>query len=61
MENKLKQLFDFQRFENNPRLAKVISDAEACGEALSDDDLFMVAAAGEPLFDFKDEEPETEK
>ena len=61
MENKLRQLFDFQRFENNPRLAKVIDDAVSGGEALSDDDLFMVAAAGEPLFDFGDEEQEKEK
>ena len=61
MENKLKSLFDFQRFENNPRLAKVIKDTECYAEELSDDDLFMVAAAGEPLFDIDDEEPEEEK
>lgn len=47
MENKLKNMFEYQRFQNNPRLAKIIADTESrYGEALSDDDLFSVNAAG---------------
>ena len=47
MENKLKQMFNYQRFENNPRLAKMIDEAEG-GRIfeLSDDDLSMINAAG---------------
>ena len=48
MENKLKSMFEFQRFQNNPRLAKLISETESrYGAELSDDDLFGVNAAGE--------------
>ncbi len=48
MERKIKQLFDYQRFENNPRLGKLIAETESCcGVELSDEELFMVAAAGE--------------
>lgn len=47
MEKKLKSLFEYQRFENNPRLAKLIAETEArYADALSDDDLFYVNAAG---------------
>lgn len=59
MENKLKALFDFQRFENNSKLAKIISETESRYAAeLSDDDLFMVAAAGNPAQMRPDDENE---
>lgn len=45
----LEKLFDFQKFENNSRLAKLIAETESCySKALSDDDLDMVNAAGVP-------------
>ena len=48
MEKKLRALFDFQRFECNAKLAAMIDRAESCcAEALSDDDLEYVCAAGE--------------
>lgn len=50
MEKKLKELFDYQRFEDNPRIAKLISETEArmgAVKELRDDELFMVSAAGE--------------
>ena len=55
MENKLKNMFEYQRFSGNSRLAKIIAESEArCAEALSDDDLDFVAAAGE--FDIDEDE-----
>ena len=51
MEEKLKKLFDYQRFERNPQIARFIMEAEnRKAVALSDDDLDMVAAAGEDAF-----------
>ena len=48
MENKLKKLFEYQKFEQNERLAKLIAETEARQAAeISDDDLEMVVAAGE--------------
>ncbi len=48
MEKKLKKLFDYQRFEKNEKLEKLIRETESryAGE-LSDDDLTLVNAAGE--------------
>ena len=47
MENKLKSLFEYQRFEQNSRLAKLIAETEARQTAeLSDEALELVAAAG---------------
>lgn len=47
MENKLKKLFDYQRFEQNEHLAKLIAETETRQAAeVSDDDLAFVAAAG---------------
>ena len=44
----LEKLFDFQKFENNSRLAKLISETESrYTKALSDDELDMVNAAGD--------------
>ena len=48
MENKLKILFDYQRFEKNEKLEKLINETESRYAAgLSDDDLSFVNAAGE--------------
>lgn len=50
LEKKLAELFDYQRFENNPRMAKLISETEARTEAaseLGDEALSLVSAAGE--------------
>ena len=49
MERKLKELFEYQRFENNPHLARLISETEAFSVELSDDDLAFVNAAGDTL------------
>ena len=54
---KLTALFDYQRFERNERLQALIEDTEnRCMNALSDDDLEWVSAAGEEtdLKDIKD-------
>ena len=51
---KLTALFDYQRFERNKRLQALIDDTEnRCMNALSDDDLEWVSAAGEET-DLKD-------
>ena len=48
MEQKLTQLFDFQRFSGSRKLTAVIADVESrYTGALSDEDLEMVSAAGE--------------
>ena len=48
MKKKLAALFDYQRFEPNSRLAKMIANTEAkYSRALDDDELDMVNAAGE--------------
>lgn len=50
MEKKLKILFDYQRFEQNEKLEKLIHETESrYASGLSDDDLFLVNAAGEPV------------
>lgn len=47
MEEKLKTLFQFQRFSPNKRLDEMIADVKKRYQQLSDADLEMVAAAGE--------------
>ena len=48
MEKKLKKLFDYQRFEKNGKLEKIIAETESRNaRKLSDDDLSLVNAAGE--------------
>lgn len=48
MENKLKALFDYQRFAGNLRLAALIDKTEQkYVHELSDDELELVSAAGE--------------
>ena len=47
-QKRLTALFDYQRFERNKRLQALIEDTEnRCMNALSDDDLEWVSAAGE--------------
>ena len=49
MEEKLKTLFDYQRFEPSPRLERLIRNTELRSKReLSDDEAEMVAAAGTP-------------
>ena len=45
---KLRLIFEYQRFENNSRLARIISETEnRYGTELSDSDLEFISAAGE--------------
>ena len=47
-ENKLKRLFDYQRFESNTRLTEIIAETESRYAAeLNDNELEMVNAAGD--------------
>lgn len=50
MENKLARLFDYQKYEHNSRLDRIISDVESRYsdgmELMSDDELGMLNAAG---------------
>lgn len=49
MEKMMRQLMDDQRFFENPRLAKMIREAEGRNKReLSLDELSMVNAAGDP-------------
>ena len=50
-EKRLYRVFDLQRFEENRRLQSVIDSAHRRlqDRELSDDELYSVAAAGEPL------------
>ena len=52
----LTELFDFQRFERDPALQSVIDEIEerCFGEELSDDELKMLSAAGDPYLQIKD-------
>ena len=44
----LRKLFDYQKFQNNSALASMIAETESrYGQALSDDSLEQVSAAGE--------------
>ena len=64
MENKLKMLFDYQRFDADPDLAKMIKEAESSRAnifALSDDDLDMVFAAGEMISEKDKSEDDSDK
>ena len=46
-EQKLKKLFDFQKFEPNQKLSKMIKEAESEGVMLSEEELSLVNAAGD--------------
>lgn len=59
MENKIKNMFEYQRFSGNSKLASLIADTEARFDAaLSDDDLEFVSAAGMPELN-EDEDKDT--
>lgn len=58
MENKIKALFDFQRFQGNKRLAEMIAEAEqSLNGELSDEELSYVSAAG-VLYEASEKEDE---
>ncbi|MBQ0014633.1 MAG: hypothetical protein KBS82_04845 [Oscillospiraceae bacterium] len=49
MEGKLRGLFEYNRFSENARLSKLIEETDSrYGTELSDSDLLLVNAAGEP-------------
>lgn len=52
MEEKIKVLFDCQRFFQNQRLEDMILDTEHRYHELGDDELELVSAAGD-LYDMK--------
>lgn len=47
MSNRLKNLFEYQKFEQNPRLASLIAETESrcMGSRIDEEDLDMVMAA----------------
>lgn len=48
IEKKLKSLFEFQKFEKNSRMEKIISETESrYASELSDNDVANIAAAGD--------------
>ena len=48
IEDYLKNAFDYQRFANDPALAKLIAETEErCSNAIPDDDMESVSAAGD--------------
>ena len=48
MEQKLRRLFDYQKFQENPKLAELIADTvDRYATELTDDDLSLVNAAGD--------------
>lgn len=50
MEQKLKRLFDYQKFQRNSRLEAMLLEAEERYQSsLSDEDLELVSAAGEQM------------
>ena len=60
MESALRRLFDFQDFENNVELRQIIDSVHqrytTC--ELSEDDLFLVNAAGTPDMNRRKPDPE---
>ncbi len=50
MDKKLKALFDYQKFKGNKKLERLIVETESrYSRELSDDEISIVSAAGEPL------------
>ena len=47
MEQKLKRLFDYQRFQKNSRLDAMLAEAEGRCAEVDDDALKLVSAAGD--------------
>ncbi len=59
MEQRLKVLFDYQKFKNDARLAHLITACEERYEqALDDDALSVVSAAGDPFANLSRDEDE---
>lgn len=48
MEKMLKRVFDYERFSPSRRLGAMIAETQRRYQALADEDLFLVSAAGEP-------------
>ena len=62
MEDKLKKAFDYQHFEENSHLGKVIRKTEAgIGAPLTDDELASVNAAGTITQNLNNEDDTTVK
>jgi uncharacterized phage-associated protein len=49
LEKRIKNIFDFQRFSPDERLSAMITKVQNRYMQLSDEDLEMVAAAGDPF------------
>ena len=47
MEQKLKRLFDYQRFQKNSRLDAMLAEAEGRCAEVDDDALELISAAGD--------------
>ena len=48
MEQKLKRLFDYQKFQRNSRLEAMLAEVEGKCAVIDDAALELVSAAGEP-------------
>ena len=48
MENKLRRVFDYQKFNANSRLGAMIAETERRYQALNDDDLFLGSGFFQP-------------
>lgn len=53
MDKRIAELFEYQHFALNKRMEKIIADTQRRYEALDEEELFLVAAAG-VLRDFQD-------
>ena len=63
MEKTLRRLFDYQRFEDNEDLRKIVDSVHAryASRELSMDEMSMVNAAGEPEMSLKHEKEQPRK
>jgi len=62
IENKLKLLFDFQHFQGNKKLARVIESVNvSTAVELDDESLSLVNAAGDPFAAQKPQKDEMSK
>ena len=63
LEKKLSLLFDYQKFEQNPELQRVIDNVHARfrKQELSDEEMEMVFAAGQPEIASLRKDPQKEK
>ena len=58
MEQKLKRLFDYQKFQRNSRLEAMLAEAEGRCAEVDDEALELVSAAGEQGITAVDLSPE---